>query len=299
MDRIPILLDTDIGSDIDDAVALAYLLKQPLCELLGITTVTGEPQKRAMLADAICRVGGREDIPIHVGVEDPFLTEPRQKVASQMQALAGAWPHGEFTKENTAITFLRNAIRARPSEITLLTIGPLTNIALLFALDPELPSLLKQLVMMGGRFYSRPARGSAAEWNILCDPHAAAKVFAAPVPSLSAVGLDVTETCRLDADACRRRFTEAGGPLAPVAAMAEVWFKHAGAITFHDPLAAALIFEPTLFQTEDALVEVDLVSPQAIGETRLVADSKTKPHRIALSVDPAAFFAHYFAIVSA
>ncbi len=58
MDTLPVLLDTDIGSDIDDAVALAYLLRQPRCELLGITTVSGEPDKRAMLADAVCRAGG-------------------------------------------------------------------------------------------------------------------------------------------------------------------------------------------------------------------------------------------------
>ena len=76
MQTIPVLLDTDIGSDIDDAVALAYLLKQPRCDLLGVTTVTGEPTKRAMLADAICQAAGRTDIPIHVGTEAPLLVDP-------------------------------------------------------------------------------------------------------------------------------------------------------------------------------------------------------------------------------
>ena len=67
-DRIPVLLDTDIGSDIDDAVCLAYLLRQPRCELLGVTTVSGrEPRLRASLADGICRAAGRDDVPIHSG----------------------------------------------------------------------------------------------------------------------------------------------------------------------------------------------------------------------------------------
>ena len=78
MDRIPVLLDTDIGSDIDDAVALAYLLRQPRCELVGITTVSGDVQKRAALAEVTCRAGGREDIPIHCGRRDVLLNGPGQ-----------------------------------------------------------------------------------------------------------------------------------------------------------------------------------------------------------------------------
>jgi purine nucleosidase len=297
MEKIPVLLDTDIGSDIDDAVALAYLLKQPRCDLLGITTVTGEPDRRAMLADAVCRAAGRADVPIHVGTEPPLLILPRQPQAPQAEALTDRWPHRTFSRENTAIAFLREAIHARPGEITLLTVGPLTNIALLFTLDPEIPALLKQLVMMGGRYYSRSPQGAVLEWNVLCDPHAAAKVFAAPVPSLLAVGLDVTEKCRMEAETCRARFAAAGGPLAPVAAMAEVWFKHASAITFHDPLAATLIFEPALCRVESTRIEVDLVSPRALGQTLHVHDAGERSHQVAVSVDADAFFRHYFAVV--
>ena len=291
MQTVPVLLDTDIGSDIDDAVALAYLLKQPRCELLGITTVSGEPDKRAMLADAVCRAGGRTDIPIYVGVEAPFLVTPLQPKAPQAEALTERWPHGAFTTENTAIDFLRHTIRSRPGEITLLTIGPLTNIALLFALDPEIPALLKGVMMMGG-WFSAPQQ----EWNIRCDPHAAAKVFAAPVP-ITAVGIDVTSRCRLPADECRRRFAEAGGALEMVAAMAEVWFRDVPQITFHDPLAAALIFDPALCQTETQKVEVELVSPRMLGQTLFDREAAEKPHTIATDVDPDAFFAYYFGVV--
>ncbi len=292
MNTVPILLDTDIGSDIDDAVALAYLLRQPQCELMGITTVSGEPEKRAMLADAVCRAGGREDIPVHVGSENAWLVPPKQPHAPQAAALSDRWPHREFTKENTAIEFLRQTIRSRPGEITLLAIGPLTNIALIFAMDPEIPTLLKSLMLMGGWFTA-----PRSEWNILCDPHSAAKVFAAPVPNLTAVGIDVTGQCRLPAEECRRRFVQAGGALELVSAMAEVWFHDVPEIVFHDPLAAALIFNATLCKTEAQLVEIELTSPRLLGQTLLVPEAPSKPHQIATDVDPAAFFAHYFEVV--
>jgi len=298
---IPILLDTDIGSDIDDALALAYLLRQPRCELVGITTVSGEPQHRAALADAVCRAGGRTDIPIHAGTAQPLLVQQNQPHAPQAAALAsGDWPHREFAP-NTALGFLRETIRARPGEITLLAIGPLTNLALLFALDPEVPRLLKEIVLMGGWFFDRPQ----PEWNIRCDPHAAAMVFAAPVPRLTAVGIDVTQLCRMPAAECRRHFAEAGGPLAPVAAFAEVWFQNKTDITFHDPLAAALIFEPSLCTTEARQISVELTSPLRPGQTyvdwhdRHNPDPNTiRPHHVAASVDAPAFFAQYFAVVT-
>ena len=302
-DNCPVLLDTDIGSDIDDALALAYLLKQPRCELLGITTVSGQPGRRASLADAVCRAAGRPDIPIHVGAAAPLLARQLQPSAPQASALAdGEWPYREFSNKNTAIEFLRETIRARPGEITLLAIGPLTNLALLFALDPSLPTLLKQIVLMGGWYFDRPQ----PEWNIRCDPHAAAMVFAAPAPRLVAVGIDVTTRCRLPADDCRRRFAEAGGPLAPVAAFAEVWFRDVSEITFHDPLAAALIFEPSLCSLEPRRVTVEIFSPHRLGFTYVNWEdwhspdpNPAKPHDLAHSVDVPAFFDHYFSVVGA
>ena len=297
---IPVLLDTDIGSDIDDALALAYLLRQPRCELLGISTVSGEPEQRASLADAVCRAGGREGVPVHAGAALPLLAAQNQPHAPQASALkSGAWPHREFGP-NTAVSFLRETIRARPGEITLLAIGPLTNIALLFALDPEVPRLIKEIALMGGWFFDRPQ----PEWNIRCDPHAAAMVFAAPVPRLTAVGIDVTQRCRMPAVECRRRFAETGGPLAPVAAVAELC-QDKSDITFHDPLAAALIFEPSLCVTEPRRISVELTSPERTGQTYLEwsdrhtdAPSASHPHQVAASVDSAAFFSHYFSVVT-
>ena len=295
MDTIPLLFDTDIGSDIDDAVALAYLLHQPRCELLGITTVTGEPDKRAALADAICQAGGRGDVPVYVGLAAPLLVAPLQPQAAQAEVLTGR-AHRAFGPQPTAIDFLRRTIRARPGEITLLATGPLTNLAVLFALDPEIPGLLKELVIMGGVFYTRGYDQTNAEWNIRNDPHAAALVFNAPVPRLVAVGLDVTMQCRMPSEEVRERFTQAGPPLDLVLEMAEVWFRHTSQITFHDPLAAALIFEPSLCVLERQRVEVELTSPRGLGQTYFDTDAPQKPHKIAVGVEAEAFFKHYFAV---
>ena len=115
----------------------------------------------------------------------------------------------------------------------------------------------------------------------------------------------MTQQCRLPAEECRRRFAQAGGPLAPVADFAEVWFRHAPQITFHDPLAAALLFEPSLCRLEAHRVEVELVSPHRLGQTfpewhdrhGSEAPVDTPPHQLAASVDAEAFFDHYFGVV--
>ena len=150
---IKVLLDTDIGSDIDDAVCLAYLLAQPECDLLGITTVTGEAGKRAMLASALCKVAGRR-VPILPGAEKPLLIPQRQTQAPQATALT-RWDHDTEFPRGQAVEFLRKTIHEHPGDIVLLTVGPLTNVALLFRIDPDIPVLLRGLVMMCGVFAGR------------------------------------------------------------------------------------------------------------------------------------------------
>ncbi len=185
-----ILLDTDIGSDIDDAVCLAYLLANPACDLLGITTVSGEAELRAQLASVLCRVAGR-DVPIYPGVEVPFLVEQRQKIARQAAALS-RWPHQETFPQGGAVEFLRRTIHAHPGEVTLLTIGPLTNIGLLLASDPQIPRLLKRLVLMCGVFTTHMPGAPRLEWNAMLDPHATAIVYRSPIVVHRSIGLDVT-----------------------------------------------------------------------------------------------------------
>jgi purine nucleosidase len=283
-----VLLDTDIGSDIDDAVALAYLLKKPQCDLLGVTTVSGDVQKRAALADAICRSVGRPDVPIHCGRREVLVHGPGQPNVPQFEAIAGTEPKLD-RPENDAVSFLRRTIRSRPGEITLLTIGPYSNIALLFAIDPEIPHLLKDIVSMGGIFYG----GDRREWNALVDPVATAMVYKADRPRHLSVGLDVTEKCRMSADEVRNRFV--AEPLLTVAKMATTWFRNVGEITFHDPLAAALIFRPEICTYEGGAVEVSFAEDDHAGHTKLVAGKGAD--RVAKTVDVDAFFAEYFNVV--
>ena len=286
-----VILDTDIGSDIDDAVCLAYLLAQPNCELLGITTVTGQAVERAMMADVIVQAAGKS-VPIYPGIEKPLLVASRQPVAQQAKMI-GNWPHQKKFPQGQAIEFMRRTIRQHPHEVVLLAIGPLTNVAMLFALDPEIPALLKSLVLMGGKF--TPIRWHRiAEWNIINDPHAAAMVYRAPVPVLRSIGLDVTSQVTMEPEEVRKHFTHP--ILAPVLDFAKVWFEGSQKrITFHDPLAGAVIFEPDLCKFAKGTVDVELQSQQLSGFTHWAPGKEPCPHEVAVAVDVPAFFKHYFA----
>ena len=127
------------------------------------------------------------------------------------------WEHDTSFPTEPAVDFLGRTIRAHPGEVTLLTIGPLTNVALLFAADPAIPSLLESLVCMGGSY---APESDDVEWNLHCDPHAAAQVFAAPVPVHRAIGLNVTAQVRMAAEDFRRRCETPA--LRPVADMARI-----------------------------------------------------------------------------
>ncbi len=287
-----LLLDTDIGSDIDDAICLAYLLAKPECELLGITTVSGEPEKRAMLASAICRAAG-QDVPIFPGAPLPLLIPPHQPLAQQATAL-DRWPHQQEFPDGHAIGFLRETIRAYPGEVTLLAIGPMTNVALLFAMDPEIPQLLKGLYMMIGSFSQGIVfDGMHREWNALNDPHATAIVYRAQPAVHRSVGLDVTLQVQMDAAEVRRRFQTP--LLRPVLDMAEVWFQNRPEVTFHDPLAAVSIFDPQVCAYTRGTVDVELLSAQLPGMTYFRSD-EAGPHEVALGVDPDRFFDEYFGV---
>ncbi|MFW5799057.1 MAG: nucleoside hydrolase [Planctomycetota bacterium] len=288
-----IILDTDIGNDIDDAVCLAYLLMQPECDLVGITTVTGQPTRRAEMASAICRTVDRDDIPILAGASVPMVIESRQSTAPQADRL-GDWPRDTDYTPGQAVAWMQRTIRDNPGDIVLLTIGPLTNVGALFAADPEIPSLLKGLVMMLGVVECGLPRPSYIEWNARCDPHAAAVVYRHRCAVHRSVGLDVTRRVRMGRDEVLDRFT--APVLAPVRDFSEVWFETRDIITFHDPLAAATVFDDVCTFARGT-VDIELASPPLLGMTRFNADP-AGPHEMAETVDAERFFNHYFSIVT-
>jgi inosine-uridine nucleoside N-ribohydrolase len=288
-----ILLDTDIGSDIDDAVCLAYLLANPECDLLGITTVSGEAEQRARIASALCSVAGRE-IPIYPGREEPLRGAQQQPHAPQAAALS-RWPHETGFARGQAVEFLRQIIRAHPGEIVLLAIGPLTNIAALFTTDEEIPSLLKGLVLMCGVFTNRLADVEAVEWNARVDPAATAAVYRARPKLHRSIGLDVTCRVKMGTAAVREKFQ--APLLRPVLDFAEVWFQQADIITFHDPLAAATIFDEHVCGFERGNVIVEEAGGLTAGQTQWTSD-KDGGHEVALTVNTQRFFDHYFSFFS-
>ena len=287
-----VLLDTDIGTDVDDAVCLAYLLSHPDCELLGITTVTGEAEKRASLASVLCQAAGK-DIPIYPGADHPMGGEQRQQIAQQAAVLP-RWPHETNFPKGVAGDFLAETIRTNPGEVTLLTVGPLTNVGALFLAHPDVPGLLGGLVMMGGNFDETGPEANRIEWNIAGDPLASEIVYKTSVRLHRSLGLNVTQQVVMPAEEVREKFT---APLLhPVTDMAEIWF--AGfypSITFHDPLAAATIFEPDLCIYQQGTVRIDNTEGQA--RTIWQPGGPDAPHEVAMTVDVDRYFQHFFKMV--
>jgi purine nucleosidase len=287
-----VLLDTDIGTDVDDAVCLAYLLCHPDCELLGITTVTGEAIKRASLASVLCQAAGK-DILIYPGADHPMQGEQRQTIAQQAAVLP-RWPHQTDFPMNQAVDFLADTIRSHPGEVTLLTVGPLTNIGLLFSTYPDVASLLGGLVIMGGSFSQDASATQRVEWNIAGDPLASKMIYSTTVRLHRSLGLNVTQQVVMPAEQVREQFT--APLLRPVLDMAEIWFEQFyPSITFHDPLAAATIFEPDLCSYQQGTVRIDSTDGQA--RTFWLPGQAAAPNQVAMTVDVDRYFQHFFKVV--
>lgn len=287
-----ILFDTDIGSDIDDALALAYLLREPECELLGITTVSGEPIKRAMLASAICHAAGRDDIPIYPGLEGPFVGKQRQPRAQQAERL-GNWEHAEKFPMFGAVEFLRRTIRENPHEVTLLAVGPMTNVAALFMLDPEIPSLLGELVLMCGDFGEGTERN---EWNSKCDWAATAKVYSQGARLHRSFGLNVTLKLSIDSTEVDEKLV--GKVMEPVKDFSRTWFEcGAKRMIFHDPLTAVAVFHPEVctYKRGQAHICTDKHGMEGYSTFTEVPDGM---HEVAVEVDRDRFFEIYLGTVN-
>jgi inosine-uridine nucleoside N-ribohydrolase len=254
--------------------------------------VTEVGEQRAQLASALCRIANK-NVPIHPGLPLPLLAAPRQTTVPQAIALS-RWEHDTGFTPNSGVDALRAAVRANPGEITLLAIGPMTNVGVLFAVDPEIPLLLKELVLMCGAF-DFPRWPGAVEWNAVNDPHATALTYRAVVPRHLSFGLDVTKKVVLDRAEFepRIRATEMGRCALD---MAMAWFEKTDKVTFHDPLATAAMFEPSLCGYARGSVEIELENPKLAGKTHWTP-SDAGQHEIAVTVDEIRFFDHFFGVL--
>lgn len=286
MPMIKILLDTDIGGDIDDAVCLAYLLREPRCRLLGITTVCGEPERRAAVADAICQAAGRS-VPIVAGTDKTLQPVPVYPTPEGAGALE-RWSHREFEKGD-AVEFLYRIIRENPHEAVLLGIGNMTNLAELFRRHPDAPDLLKGLYTMNGYFGAEALPDPTYNWNSWADPLASREVFAARTAVHRVVPLEVTEQLTIQADAARRIFPAQDRLTDAVLDFGGAWLESTGKLTLHDPLAAVSLFYSDLCTFERGWVRVETEEKHNMGGTDFVPDSSGNVE-IARSVDRERFY---------
>jgi inosine-uridine nucleoside N-ribohydrolase len=273
-----IILDTDIGTDVDDALALAMLLGSQETELLGITCVYGDTATRARLAARLARLAGRVDLPVFAGNAETRAGREVFWAGHEGDRLeaddAGGYTGGPDGR--AAVDFLTGKAADAPGAVSVLAVGPLTNLAAAVEADPAFARNVASLVLMGGSFAEPGSDPPAAEHNIACDPEAAAVVFSAGAP-ITVVGLDVTTTTWLSAEHVAS--FEAVGALGPeLRAQLETWWAYTGkrGNVPHDPLAGLAVLRPELFTFADWHVEVDLGGDRP-GRTVTGAASGTGP----------------------
>jgi len=249
-----VLLDTDIGDDIDDAFALALILRSPELHLLGVTTAFGDTELRARLVDRYLGAVGRTDIPVMAGVQ----TDAPNHFTQADYAHGG--PGG---KHGDGVDFMLKQIQAHPGEITLIAIGPLFNVQEAVKRDAATFRKLKRVVIMGGSVY-RGYSGKddaqtppAAEWNIKCDPAGLQALLGVGVPVFM-MPLDSTQIhLRLP---LLLPIVSHGSPLTDQ--VTQLYHQWAGdrewpLPTLYDPVAVTYTFRPDLCPATPLRIEVD------------------------------------------
>lgn len=308
-DRIPLILDVDTG--IDDSLALLYACASPEVELIAATCVAGNVEARQVAENtrAVLELAGRADVEVALGREVPLVRD--LEISPETHGPRGIGdaelpPPSRPLSDRHAVDLLIEEARRRPGELTLVTLGPLTNLAMAVLREPELPRLLRRYVLMGGSYRSPGNTAPTTEWNIHVDPDAARIVFTAwaaataadpAIHRPTALGLDVTERAIFTPEHMVRlarragshpddRLTPAEGPETRSVATHRVIRFVADALRFymefhreydgfygafiHDPLALAAALDPSLVRTAAVTVDVELEGRLTAGET--VAD---------------------------
>ena len=314
-----IIIDTDPG--IDDAMAIFLALRSPELKVEAITPVAGNVPLDLTLPNALrlLEIAGRTDIPVAAGASHPLVR--RLATAGHVHGVNGLAgvefpePRTKPVKE-TAPDLIRRIVRENPGEITIVAVGPLTNVALALRADPELAGMIPAIVIMGGSL-SGGNMTPAAEFNIYVDPEAARIVFDANIP-LTMVGLDVTRKCRVSEEHIKQ-LEAANNPVSQAAGKilraTYERMRHGGEVTdidLHDALAVASLIDHDVITRKDYYVEVETAGEFTAGQTvgydghapiRRSAQMETsapeppptdlpfKPNaQVAIGVDPDRFF---------
>jgi inosine-uridine nucleoside N-ribohydrolase len=258
--REKIIIDTDIGTDIDDAFAVGLALQSPEFQILGISSAWGDARVRARILTRFLSETGHSDIPIVMGFAKERPGKP--EILSQARYAERVSASQSYPD---AITFLLEQIRLHPGEITLIAIGPETNLGAAIDRDAATFRKLKRIVLMGGSVYRGytsfnygPTHGPDPEWNILCDTQAAQKVFASGVP-LYVMPLDSTQVKLQELE--RAEIFKAGTPLTEALLVLYEQWSHGNAQTLtptlFDAVAVAYAMHPELCPAQPMRLRVD------------------------------------------
>lgn len=280
---IPVIFDTDIGDDIDDALALALALQSPELNVRLVTTVADDVESRTRLVWKELGLFGRQDIPIATGASEPLLDPRLPDRAAQFEVLAPS-DQAPPASRRRASDMIIETLMSSPAKVTIIPVGPLTNIALALREEPRIKDRIERIVLMGGAYFP-PRR----EYNIYRDRIAAQIVFSSGVP-ITGVGLDVTEKCKLEGGDLDR-LKNAPAPSAQfLYKLIQLWQKGNPNRypTLHDPLAVGAALKPSLVETQTGNVQVEITSPQLFGTTVFTRDDKATT-RAAKNVNPREF----------
>ena len=283
-----VILDTDIGDDIDDAFALALLLSSPRVQLLGVTTAWGDTDLRARLVERFLADTGHAGIPIATGP----ATHAGSTFSQRRYAERGAeqhWPSGA--------DFILDQARRYPGQITLVSIAPFTTVAAAIEKDPATFRKLKRVVIMGGSIHRGygdlgylPDHGPQPEYNIYSDVHASQSLFSAGVP-LYMMPLDSTQL-KLDEVLRGVLFSQGTRTTDALTLLYQQWTESTGYATptLFDAMAAAYVLDPSLCPTEAMHIRVD-----DRGDT--LVEGGAANANVCLDSDSDRFFHFYFRAV--
>lgn len=259
--RIPIILDVDTG--LDDALALILAVRDPEVELVAVTTLAGNVNVWKATANTLAVLDelGASDVPVHRGASRPLVEPPFD--ASNIHGVTGLGdavltPSSRDVGADRGPAAIIRLARSRPGEITLVCTGPLTNLAIALNVEPDLPKLLKRVVVMGGAYRASGNTRPWAEFNILLDPDAAQQVFASDFADLTAIGLDVTHQTVISRPQWEQLREGETTEAHLTAAITQYTFETRGRDEFylHDPLALGVAIDPTFVTGEIGTVSV-------------------------------------------
>ena len=294
MNKKLVYVDTDVGlgtpgAEIDDGAALIFLSCHPAVEMLGAGSVFGNVSLHdaTLNLDRLLSWLDGEQISQGLGAEKPLLADMTW-FESWQSAYGQTLPWDFQPPAELAANLLIHEVRTHPGEVSVLALGPMTNLALAVRLDPGIVALTREVIVMGGSFN---VQNPTPEFNVHCDPEAAQIVFNAGW-KVHLLGLDITRRVHFS----RRDFASLpdGNPAVEllrsqvpgwIDRMEEMGWEQDGC-ALHDAVAAAYLVDDTIFQTEETCVEVELADPNLRGATRFSSAVEDKPTvRVVTDVD--------------